>query len=131
MSRVLKFRCWNKEKGIMVYADEDDSSCYWDGVHSSTVELINTYLGNVFGEPYIWMQFTGLLDKNGKEIYESDVLGGGEIVPGKVVFFDGSWRVCQGHENTTDSVLSIWRTSRLEVIGNIHQHPERLNETKS
>lgn len=78
------------------------------------------------------MQYTGLKDKNGKEIYEGDILklhedwrGKGEI-PGYVVFENGRW-ILQGtmHYSHKDD-LTNYALSQMEIIGNIFQHPELL-----
>lgn len=70
-------------------------------------------------------QFTGLLDKNGKEIYENDIIkieDEGVVLKPKVViyaigmFSDGEWS------------LSYYGEDIIEVIGNIHDNLELIKE---
>lgn len=75
-------------------------------------------------------QFTGLTDKNGKEIYEGDILtyhdGNG---PKKVVEYNDEkgWYRCRFHKGGGFIDTLFYYIERdCEVIGNIHSNPELL-----
>lgn len=84
-------------------------------------------------EDFVWMQFTGLHDKNGKEIYEGDVMadkskGVHKIWGGKElcvwVYWDetGRWSL---HDNNESGEYSF-TYKNWEVIGNICENPELI-----
>ena len=100
MTREIKFRAWDKAD-VWVYSSITDSKrMSFYGSHFSMDDNQNclqffTPQGKQapFGdhnsmERYILMQFTGLLDKNGKEIYE------GDVVDGRVGTWQGPFEVC-------------------------------------
>lgn len=130
--REIKFRAWNKEKEIMVYENEDDSEEYWDGVLSSDVEMVNSTFRYGPSSEYIWMQYTGLKDKNGRMIYE------GDVVKFKSVYYEN--KIMKAVVKFKDSLGSFvfdrgddqgpWRMDasvrELEVIGDVYRNPELL-----
>jgi len=88
------------------------------------------------------MEYTGLLDKNGKEIYEGDIVkhnGTVKIQTLIIAFHDGAF--CIGKDGIRDTAFKSWVTLRdamgqasrmktklyLEVIGNIYENPELLS----
>ena len=125
MMREIKFRAWDKAcKHMINPGDKKHFKLYLNG--SMSIEDCWAT------QDIILMQYTGLKDKNGKEIYEGDVVLFGDNVihegtHGKVVwhttafvyqFIDGQYK-----DKCTDMVDS-WRT--YEIIGNIYENPELI-----
>ena len=82
------------------------------------------------------MQFTGLLDKNGKEMYEGDILQTGKYADWKsiVKYMPGGWYASLGDKDP--GILYTERSQPLAsflfehydwfIIGNIYENPELI-----
>lgn len=122
MNREIKFRAWNKKEKYIELVDD--------------LQMFNNqlYIG-IPGEDYFLgkddvelMQYTGLHDKNGKEIYEGDIV---EITRpcilerGEVKFINGCFDI-----KSKDTLLMLYQCEinnfKLKVIGNIYDNPELL-----
>ena len=132
---IPKYRAWlKKEQKMDNYIDhiswlEDELYCIGDGI---------TYM--VSAEDLVLMQSTGLVDKNGKEIFDGDIvrttrfLGRADEIGGfyeyekdyvgVVKVLEGSWVI-----DTGSVAVRLWsEIDENEVLGNIYENPELLED---
>lgn len=139
--REIKFRVWDKNLKEMNYDDIEDigQDDYW---YDGETEVWNVlHDANTGQERFILMQYTGLKDNNGKEIYEGDVLRlwrsiskngikrGGYYKPLIVKYCD-TWCQFVVEDYSTKDKYGVWQQfGAFEVIGNIYENPELLEVT--
>lgn len=124
MTREIKFRAFDKKSGKVLPV----KAIYWSFSPRNDEEIIGCRLLNeeIIEEctsDIILMQYTGLKDKNGKEIYEGDIVDTGEWHGKSEVFFmNGSYKI----KGRSSSVGFGQMSKKSEVIGNIYENPELL-----
>lgn len=118
--REIKFRAWDINKKEMFdpeYLDSEGGIYYQEAN-----DECNPFLKE--GD-FDLMQYTGLKDKNGKEIYEGDIYTHGDKnIKYKVIFNNGSF-VGNQIANKSLAGLGYW-IDVIEIIGNVHEDPELL-----
>jgi uncharacterized phage protein (TIGR01671 family) len=130
--REIKFRAFNKETGKMLSFKQ---------LKAISVLATSRIEGLFIPDDtrMIWMQFTGLMDKNGVEIFEGDIVNAkltglfDENFLSTIEFENG----CFGIRSTEDGILVDGKgkfksfdgcdtTDRIEIIGNIYENPDLL-----
>jgi uncharacterized phage protein (TIGR01671 family) len=119
--REHKYRAWDKVNNIMI-----------DNVSTGTIQVFDEK-NKANSSNCEFMQFTGLIDKNGIEIYEGDVLQDDERpVECGVVEWDYDSLIVNNAQITPE-----WRKTTVEsglkyrhwiIIGNIYENPELLDK---
>jgi len=132
--REIKFRAWNEEQRCMAKWGNIEMGCRNYPNEFITFEPIPSWST----DKYELMQFTGLHDKNGKEIYEGDILAfhqlscfsskHGEIYEDAVAVV--IWPiVCAGFTlNIIKGHLHSLDMEKGEIIGNIYENPELIKK---
>ncbi len=151
MNREILFRGKRVDNGEWVYGYLFDDG-YQNPRHVFVGGLmIDEYKGTACDEwdingidfydvkPNTICQYTGLTDKNGKKIFEGDIVRYGEVC-GEVKFglYESNWQICkynQGFfvtfpkEYLLRNELGYWR-NKIVVVGNVFDNPELLEEVE-
>lgn len=124
--RVIKFRAWNKDTNKIIFVNQINMT------ENNGAFCLN---GSLSFDNFELMQFTGLKDKNGKEIYESDILKTKFIG-----FYEVKFGLYDNIESYDDAVCGngfylndkenffkhFYDSEDCEIIGNIFENPELL-----
>ncbi|MGM8215159.1 YopX family protein [Bacillaceae bacterium W0354] len=122
--REIKFRAWDKTNNVMIPSEDlfmeyrhDEPFVVGMMPYLSENEEINLTFN------FELMEYTGLKDKNGKEIFEGDIVRcyGGEFYHG-IYEYDEDLLV-----KDIRSLQDFIHAEFLEVIGNIYEHPHLLS----
>lgn len=128
MNRQILFRGKRLDNGEWVYGDlEYNRKKNIARIH--TYDEGGEYLMQHLVEPESVGQYTGLLDKNGKEIYESDIVmqrGYSGVKPMVVRFEQGAF-IVGWHGGSSTQTRPMLIQKRCEVIGNVIDNPDLLN----
>ena len=139
--REIKFRMWSKSYKkmfdnnslvvmykIMAMVTKENVPA----VNESEVELPETGISLPFQDDAILMQFTGMKDKNCKEIYEGDILTDGDTDV-KVLYslkYGGYIVVQLDDEEDENTLVDFLCYDDTVIIGNIYENPELLDVKK-
>lgn len=127
--REFKFRAWDTVKNKMLvadYTDWDEAHILFNGELQFSQQSGYYQYNTVHNIDYmILMQFTGLRDKKGIDIYEDDVLFSNGCNYRLIRHISGAYEL---HEVGNDKVFFLYQENHnVEVIGNIHNNPEFIN----
>ena len=130
--RQIKFRVWDKaeKKWLFGYEYPNLGGFSLFGEVTLMGELSTISLDKMAKDEYAVMQHTGLKDKNGKEIYEGDIL--------KLIYYGGGTDHLEVRYNENNARFLLFNKDDpdgwgwdyrgdVEVIGNIHENSDLLN----
>jgi len=119
--REIKFRAWRIKSELMQFNVQN--------VIPTVLDPGGSFSDYIQSDDVILMQYTGLKDKNGVEIYESDLVLTKEYpYPFEIYYRNESCQFCLISSNDHIELTAFSNVNRnyFEVIGNIHENPELL-----
>ena len=131
MNREIKFRAWHKDLKKMFKIGQitlEEGTWNFEPNDRGFIGMSIPYQPS-----FVLMQYTGLHDKNGKEIYDGDIVycqtkyGKAKAI---IKFIDGKfvayWNSALTHPENGYHIACYEINKRFEVIGNIYDNPELL-----
>ena len=129
--REIKFRAWDKNRKRMWYSFEDDVRAISTNNGTKIIAGME-HPDDGYVSEYILMQFTCLLDKNGKEIWEGDIVktdkpqtcGGVSFDTFKIIIRDGDVWIDTLKKGFWSRLHEL--EDDIELIGNIWENNEMI-----
>ena len=122
MNDRFRFRAWDNREEKYIYNAQDQ--------YDDEVECFGNMF-DTYGDRYAVEQCTGLKDKNGKLIYEGDIIKcsyGSEYYVGCVVWDSEEIQFSMEVNEELYSFSQHSESHKIEIIGNIHENPEMIDE---
>ncbi len=134
--RETKYRAWDKENEVMVYSDDNPNDDFAFIVENDGLQFY--YIDSdrhLMDTNSIKLQYTGLKDKNGTEIFHKDIV---DWIDGefsfRAVVEDGYWQWYLKGVYPIDNFDFADYTDKnqtdLVIVGNIYENPELLEVTE-
>ena len=134
--RKIKFRVWDRRFKYMHICGEsmhDSMICLGHNCECVYYNLQNGE-GSVENGDYVLMQYTGLKDKNEKEIYEGDIIKYEDVYKGVVEYSEQYAQYVLAETGVIKDEyepLADYNIKVFEVIGNIYENSELLEENQN
>ncbi len=141
MTREIKFRAWDKDNCFMVTSENlmDENEYFFDIDNFGKISLLQLQRTHIDDEEKTavqvnseLMQYTCLKDKNGKEIYEGDIVKGKTTLPMQIFWRGWQWVVIYTdfsgtqNEKIDAEFVRYMHDEEWEIMGNIYENPELL-----
>ncbi len=118
--REIKFRVWDKYRKR--FCEWREACALVETENSETQMRIGIIeLNNNDESSYIFSQYTGLKDKNGKEIYEGDLVKDGYNHKYEVFYINGEFALVYPENGTYFQRAYSYANEFCEIIGNIYE----------
>ncbi|WP_340391262.1 YopX family protein [Macrococcoides caseolyticum] len=117
---IPKFRIFDKKKKRFL----DDFTMEIDRYGIHVLDELNYVVDE---DDRVLMQSTGMFDKNKNEIYEGDVVNITGIYDHKIMCEVVEYCKRGAYYDVGSFMLGNFETHHIEIIGNIHEHPELLD----